>query len=180
MRLRHFKREDFPYQSAYCEENIWHLCQYAYFQHSYVVFIFSKGDSFPMMNQRAAQHSSFPVFWDYHVVLLVLTDKKQIFDFDTTLPFNTDIETYFSQSFIEERLLAEKEVPLFRLVPSEEFVKLFSSDRRHMKTPSGWLAPTPSWPTIGCLGTNLVEFIEAKDNNFGELLTYDTVLKRFS
>jgi len=180
MQFNHFKREDFAYQAAYCEENIWHLCQQNPLQNSYVVFIFSKGDAFPILNQRASQHPSLPIFWDYHVVLLVMADNNQIFDFDTTLPFNTDIETYFRQSFIDERLLSDQETPLFRLVPSGEFAKVFSSDRSHMKTPSGWLAPIPSWPCIGNSGNNLSDFIRASENQFGELLTYDSILSRFS
>jgi len=179
MPLSRFKREDFAYQAAYCEENIWHLCQHESFQDSYVVFILSKGDSFPMLNQRASQHPSFPIFWDYHVILLLIAETKQIYDFDTNLAFNTNIKTYFSHSFIEEKLLAEHEIPLFRVIPSDEYVKLFSSDRSHMKTPKGWLAPPPSWPLIGRSATNLSDFIQASDNDFGELLTYDAVLARF-
>jgi len=180
MQLNHFKREDFSYQSAYCEENIWHLCQQNQLKNSYVVFIFSKGDAFPMLNQRASQHPSLPIFWDYHVVLLVISENNQIFDFDTTLPFNTNIETYFRQSFIDESLLSENETPLFRLVPSDDFYKLFSSDRSHMKTSTGWLAPPPSWPLIGVSSSNLANFIQTNDNQFGELLTYDAVLSRFT
>mgnify|MGYP000214469078 FL=1 len=179
MRLSRFKREDFSYQAAYCEENIWHLCQQTSLQNSYVVFILSQGDAFPMLNQRASQDPSLPIFWDYHVVLLVIADTSQIYDFDTMLPFNTDIETYFSHSFVAENLLAAHEIPRFRLVPSGEYVELFSSDRSHMKTPNGWLAPPPSWPLIGRSATNLSDYIQSTDNSFGELLTYQAVLERF-
>jgi hypothetical protein len=178
--LHHFKRENFAYQAAYCEENIWHLCQQHHLQNSYVVFIFSKGDAFPMLNQRASEHPALPIFWDYHVVLLVINKNNQIFDFDTTLAFNTGIDYYFSESFVNERLLADKEIPLFRIVPSNEFVRLFSSDRSHMKTPSGLLSPAPSWSIIGNKATNLAGFIQANDNQFGELLTHDAMLSRFT
>jgi hypothetical protein len=180
MQLYRLKREDFAYQTAYCEENIWHLCQQNHLQDSYVIFIFSKGDAFPMLNQRASGHPDLPIFWDYHVVLLVLGENNQIFDFDTTLPFNSDVGSYFSKSFVDERLLSEKETPLFRLVPSNEFVTLFSSDRSHMKTPREWLSPPPSWPIIGNVGSNLAGFIQAKANQFGKLLTYDAMLSRFT
>ena len=180
MQLHHFKREDFTYQAAYCEENIWHLCQQNQFQNSYVVFIFSKGDAFPMLSQRASGHPTLPIFWDYHVVLLVTSENNQILDFDTTLAFNTDIEPYFSASFVDESLLSDKEIPLFRLVPSGEFARAFSSDRSHMKTATGWLSPPPRWPIIGNVGTNLARFIQANDNPLGELLTYDAMLSRFT
>ena len=52
MQLYRLKREDFAYQTAYCEENIWHLCQQNHFQNSYVIFIFSKGGAFPMLKQH--------------------------------------------------------------------------------------------------------------------------------
>ena len=174
------KREDYLYQAAYCEENIWHLSQQKDLQNSYVIFIVSKGDSFPMLNQRASQHPLFPIFWDYHVILLDMSENNQIFDFDTRLPFNTDIKTYFSQSFIDESLLADIEIPLFRLVPSSEYIKLFSSDRSHMKTSTGWLAPPPKWPLIGSSATNLSSFTQARANDLGELLTYEAMLERFA
>jgi hypothetical protein len=34
MQLNHFKRENFAYQTAYCEENIWHLSQQKQFLNS--------------------------------------------------------------------------------------------------------------------------------------------------
>jgi hypothetical protein len=178
--LHFYKREDFAYQPAYCEENIWHLCQQSHFQNSYVVFIFSKGEAFPMLNQSLCEHPALPIFWDYHVVLLVINKNNQIFDFDTTLAFNTDIDFYFKESFINQSILSDKETPLFRLVPADEFTSSFSSDRSHMKTLSGWLSPPPNWPIIGNKGTNLESFIQANDNQFGELLTYDALLSRFT
>jgi len=180
MQLNHFKRENFAYQTAYCEENIWHLSQQKQFLNSYILFIFSEGDAFPMMNQRASRHPALPIFWDYHVVLLVIADNNQIVDFDTTLPFMTDIDAYFTESFVNEHLLSETERPLFRLVPADEFAIVFSSDRSHMKTPSGWHALPPSWPCIGSSGSNLAKFIQASDNGFGELLTHEAVLNRFT
>ncbi|MFT7371690.1 MAG: hypothetical protein ACI9T9_000366 [Oleiphilaceae bacterium] len=180
MQLNNFKREDFAYQTAYCEENIWHLCQQNDLQNSYVVFIFSEGDEFPMLNQRASGHPALPIFWDYHVVLLLMSESNQIFDFDTRLPFHTDVASYFSESFVNENLLSDKETPLFRIVPSEEFALSFCSDRSHMKTPTGWHAPPPNWPPIGNIGTNLADYIQTNDNQFGKLLSAEAMLRRFS
>lgn len=145
-----------------------------------MVFIFSKGEAFPMLNQSLCEHPALPIFWDYHVVLLVINKNNQIFDFDTTLAFNTDIDFYFKESFINQSILSDKETPMFRLVPADEFTSSFSSDRSHMKTLSGWLSPPPNWPIIGNKGTNLESFIQANDNQFGELLTYDALLSRFT
>lgn len=179
MSLNILKREDFLYQSCYCEENIWHLCQNEQLNNSYVIFVASKGGFFPMLNQQAGNHLTIPIFWDYHVILLVLGEKNQIVDFDTTLPFCVDIDTYFSRSFIDNNLLAIEETPFFRALPSAEFIRLFSSDRSHMKTATGWSAAPPNWPLIGNMDSNLFEFIDMTNNNIGEVYNYDELLERF-
>ncbi|WP_019615368.1 hypothetical protein [Psychromonas ossibalaenae] len=180
MSLAVLKREDFLYQPCYCEENIWHLCQHKQFKNSCIIFIASKGGSFPMLNQRAMDNPSMPVYWDYHVILLVLSEKNTVLDFDTSLPFSIDVDTYFSRSFLDNKLLSIKEMPLFRVVPASEFITVFSSDRSHMKTDSGWYAPPPDWPLIRENETNLSDFIDMTNNEIGEVLTYDDVLERFS
>lgn len=180
MSLMRFNRADFAYQAAYCEENIWQLCQKSIFQNSYALFIFSRGDAFPMLNQLASQHPSLPIYWDYHVVLLHPSDNSQIFDFDTTLDFPTDIQSYIVSSFIDEHLLSEAEKPLFRLVPALEFTTIFASDRSHMRTAQGWLSPPPKWPCIGNTKHNLADFLEAAPNHLGELLSTEALLNRIT
>ncbi|MDH5388699.1 MAG: protein N-terminal glutamine amidohydrolase [Gammaproteobacteria bacterium] len=180
MHLRKLKREDFLYQPYYCEENIWHLCQHEQFKNSHVIVIASKGDSFPMLNQRDMENHLTPVLWDYHVILLAEEDTKQILDFDTSLPFNNDIETYFSNSFIDNDLLNADEKPLLRVMPASEYVMSFSSDRRHMKTESGWIAPPPVWPLIGNSVHNLPDFLDMSNNDIGDVLTIDEMLERFT
>ena len=180
MSLSALKREDFLYQAYYCEENIWHLCRSEPFKNSSVVFIASTGDAFPMLKQRAMPDSSRPVYWDYHVVLLVNADTSLIIDFDTTLPFVSEINAYFTQSFIDTTKLADNQKPLFRVVPACDFVDLFSSDRSHMKTADGWLAPPPNWPLIENGVSNLSIFIDMKNTGIGEVLDYETMLARFT
>lgn len=179
MSLSTLKREDFLYQPCYCEENIWHLCQNEQFKNSYVIFVASKGALFPMLNQRAASYSAMPIFWDYHVILLVPGDKNQILDFDTSLPFCIGFDTYLSQSFIDNDLLTMEETPFFRVLPSAEFIRLFSSDRSHMKTATGWRAKPPNWPPIGNIESNLSKFIDMTNSSIGEIHSYDALLKRF-
>jgi len=180
MSLTDLKREDFHYQPFYCEENIWHICRNEPFDHGYVIFIASTGDSFPMLNQRVMDHPSIPVSWDYHAVLLVHSEDNLIIDFDTALPFCCDIRRYFSHSFLDNRLLKEHEQPLFRIVPASEYVTVFSSDRVHMKTKTGWLAPPPDWPTIGEPPSNLSDFIDMGNKAIGDVLTLEEVLARFA
>ena len=177
--LSALRREDYLYQAYYCEENIWHLCQCDIFENSSVVFIASSGDDFPMLKQRAMATSSKPVYWDYHVVLLVDAKTSLIVDFDTSLPFINEIGAYFSLSFLDNTKLADNQKPLFRVVPACDFVELFSSDRRHMKTADGWLAPPPSWPLIENGASNLSDFIDMNNTGIGEVLDYETMLARF-
>lgn len=180
MALSELIREDFLYQPYYCEENIWQLCQHELFKDSYVVFIASKGDAFPMLNQRAMISPVTPVYWDYHVVLLVPGETNQLLDFDTRLAFNNEAGEYFRNSFIDNELLNADEKPWFRVVPASEFIQLFSSDRRHMKTEFGWLAPPPAWPLIGNATHNLSSFTDMTNGAIGEVLAYDAVLARFA
>lgn len=179
MSLKELKREDFLYQSYYCEENIWQLCQDEQFKSGHVIFIASKGEVFPMLNQRETAHPLKPVFWDYHVVLLVPDEKNQILDFDTTLTFSSEVETYFSHSFIDNNLLAAGERPWFRVLSIGEYKAKFSSDRSHMKTASGWQAPPPPWPLIGNGAHNLPSFTDMNNSTMGEVLSFDAMLARF-
>lgn len=172
------KREDFLYQPYYCEENIWQLCRHEQFKNSHIVFIASKGEVFPMLNQRVAAHPLKTVFWDYHVVLLARDEKNQILDFDTCLPFCTDVADYFSYSFMNNALLSADEQPWFRLVPAGEYTAMFSSDRSHMKTASGWQAPPPPWPLIGNGEHNLPSFTDMNNSTIGEVLSFDVMLER--
>ena len=180
MSLIELKREDFLYQPYYCEENIWHLCQHAPFKNSYVVFIASKGGSFPMLNQRVMQNHLTPVYWDYHVILLVPAESNQILDFDTSLAFSNDVGSYFRNSFIDNDLLSADETPWFRVVVASEYIRLFCPDRRHMKTESGWQAPPPEWPLIGKSVHNLPSFTDMNNDEIGEVLGYDEMLARFT
>jgi len=174
------KREAFLYQPSYCEDNIWHLCQHEQLKNSHVIFIASKDDSFPMLCQRITDEPHTPIFWDYHVILLVQGETNQILDFDTSLPFNNDVASYFADSFIDNNLLTADLIPLFRVVAASDYVRMFSSDRSHMQSESGWLAPPPDWTPIVKSENNLSEFIDMNNEKLGEVLPYDEILKGFA
>ena len=174
------KRDDFLYQPYYCEENIWHLCQHAQFKDGYIIFVASTGDSFPMLNQRVMSDPSIPILWDYHVILLLRAETNQILDFDTILPFGVTVDTYLKHSFLDNRLLAPAETPLFRVLPASEYIASFSSDRSHMKVEEDWIAPPPDWPCIGRSDSNLHRYIDMINSDVGEVLGYDALLQRFS
>lgn len=133
-----------------------------------------------MLNQRAAKAPYFPIIWDYHVVLLVEAKINYIFDFDTTLSFCNDVNNYLSRSFLDETLLAEDILPLFKVIPSGVYKTHFSSDRSHMKAGKGWYAPPPDWSPIGGKASNLSDFTDMNNYQFGDVLTYDALKDRFS
>lgn len=164
------------YQSCYCEENIWHLCQHPSCTDSTVVFIASLGDMFPMLCQKAMQDPATPILWDYHVILLLDGQPAQVLDFDTTLPFCSELATYLRQSFLPEDSVAPEYRPHFRLIPAQEYIRKFRSDRSHMRTEDGWSAPPPDWPLIGNGGSNLARFTDMQDRSFGKVLSYQQLL----
>lgn len=161
------------YQPFYCEENIWHLCQHPDYLDGDVVFIAGYGSYFPMLCQQGCENQGSLVFWDYHVVLL--KDGK-IFDFNTTLPFSSLVESYFAQSFINESRLRPLQVAMFRVMPANEFVAAFQSDRSHMKTTDGWSAEPPEWPLISESSSNLDRFADMEDLEFGRVLSASELL----
>lgn len=174
------KAENHLYQACYCEENIWHLCQHQAFSNSYVVFIASLGDYFPMLYQAKTGPASEPVYWDYHVVLLLNGPTNTVFDFDTQLGFGTDMEAYFKASFIPEEYLTKATRALFKLVPAKTYIESFCSDRSHMQTQSGWSAPPPQWPAIGSGANNLAQFRNMQNDDLSEVFTFDAMLQRFA
>lgn len=138
-----------------------------------MVFIASRGDYFPMLHQQGGASPNHLVLWDYHVILCL---NGQILDFNSTLHFCSPLPTYFEHSFIDESLLDPLEIPLFRVLPADEYVRTFRSDRSHMKTETGWQAPPPDWPLICESGSNLQRFTNMTDLEFGEVLSADEVL----
>lgn len=172
------QRASYLYHSRYCEENIWHLCQCPEFARSQVIVIAAQADCFPMLCQRAASSAQEPLLWDYHVVLLWQNaERNYLIDFDTCLAFCTPLEDYMQQSFLAEHLLYPEYVPLFRVLSAQDYVKYLKSDRRHMQTPQGWLAPPPPWPCISENESNLHQFTHMLDHTYGKVLDMNTLLK---
>ncbi|CAG8523213.1 8619_t:CDS:2, partial [Scutellospora calospora] len=115
---------------------------------------------------------------DYHVILLLKeddenTNKKRswIYDLDTTLSFPCDFETFAKES------LPFVDLPEYhRIVPSETFLKVFSSDRSHMAKTTGVVISPPNYPPISTLESkmNLPSFVSMTENldsvDFGKVL----------
>ena len=175
------QRRNYAYHSRYCEENIWWLCQQPEFAVSDVIVIAAaQAECFPILCQRAADAPDQPLLWDYHVVLLwPNSEQTYLIDFDTTLPFCTPVADYFQQSFLDEEALYPEFVPLFRVLPAQEYLCNLRSDRSHMKTKTGWQAPPPSWPAISADENNLHQFTDMSDREYGKIFTATELLKTY-
>ncbi|CAO1371188.1 unnamed protein product [Diamesa serratosioi] len=152
-----FKLPDCSYVSCYCEENVWKLCEQVKKQHpnelskSYAVFVSNERRTVPLWRQKAGRGEDKLVVWDYHVFFMHNPSPNRclVFDLDTTLPFPTYFHKYVTETFRTDYAVSEEHHRFFRVIPAEEFLAQFSSDRRHMRRPDGtWIKPPPTYEPI--------------------------------
>ena len=169
------------YTAAYCEENIWHLASDDRFSglDAKIVLVTGPGSHRKLWYQRCSEHVALPVHWDYHVILLVRNDVWQVWDLDTILEFPVNASTYFRQTFRGPDESFENTNVIFRSINSTEYIANFSSDRSHMKLPSGdWAAPPPSWPPIvKNERSNLMAWLDSESDGPGERLTLEQIIE---
>lgn len=82
------------------------------------------------------------LFQDYHVFFMHNPSPNRclVFDLDTTLPFPTYFHKYVTETFRSDYAVSEDHHRFFRVIPADEYLTTFSSDRRHMKRPDGsWI-----------------------------------------
>lgn len=186
------------YQAFYCEENIVRLLLARAERPEepwWALFIANAAGACPMWSQRAAQPPGAAVVWDYHVVAAQgPVPGAQIWDLDSTLGCPVPFERWFAATFPPLASLLHGLPPMpdyptrlhprFRLVPREELLSTFGSDRGHMRevTTGAWLQPPPPWePLLLNSGqeTNLVRFLDMSDVGFvGEVLDAREVVAR--
>ena len=142
--------------SHYCEENVALLCKHvltseASQQQWYAVLISNEAKSVPIWHQSQAlaqgqDPETQPVVWDYHVVLLQRSrNAAWIYDYDTLLGWPCPAKAYAVQSFRPELRLRDRFAQRFRVMPAEEYVGHFASDRSHMLNAEGaYHKPPPS------------------------------------
>jgi hypothetical protein len=174
---------EFRYTPFYCEENIWHLAQEKCLQgrEAFVVIISGEGDYRRLWFQSLGEGRELPVFWDYHVLLLVYNDGWRVWDLDTTLGLPASAETYFQKTFLSAGIDLENCDVILRLIASESYVQSFSSDRSHMKSPTGkWLAPPPEWPAITKGDkSNLLDWLDIGRDDPGQVHTLAEFMSNF-
>lgn len=176
------ERGSFLWVPFYCEENVYHLMSNPEVagRPRQVVFISNEERSCAVWHQRAAARPSWPILWDYHVVLLCAA-PWEVWDLDTTLGMPVPATQYLRLSF--RRGIPEDLQPRFRLVDAGEMASSFSSDRSHMRTPGGrWKKPPPPWPPIAPPGVapNLMRFVDMTTPFLGEVLDLDALLSRIA
>ncbi len=174
---------DFRYTPFYCEENIWHLAQEKCFLglDTFVAIVSGKGSYRRLWFQNQAADQESPVFWDYHVLLLVFDNGWHVWDLDTTLGLPVTAETYFQKTFLNSGIDLENCDVILRLIASESYVRSFSSDRSHMLSPTGeWLAPPPAWPAITKGNkSNLLDWLDIGRDDPGQVQTLSEFMSDF-
>ncbi|XP_055312348.1 protein N-terminal glutamine amidohydrolase isoform X2 [Sitodiplosis mosellana] len=145
------------------EENVWKLCEQvkktrpAELSKCYAVFVSNEGRTVPLWRQKAGRGDDKVVIWDYHVFFMhnPTPTRCLIFDLDTTLPFPTYFHKYVTETFRSDLALRPEHHRFFRVIPAEQYLAEFSSDRRHMRRPDGtWIKPPPPYPPIQSSATN--------------------------
>ena len=176
-------RRDFRYTPFYCEENIWHLAQEECFRgrEAFVSIISGKGIYRRLWFQSQAEDHESPIYWDYHVVLLVYDGGWRAWDLDTTLGLPVPAHIYFQKTFLNSGINLENCDVILRLIDSGNYVRSFSSDHSHMRSPTGdWLAPPPEWPRILQGGkSNLLEWLDVDRDHPGQVKTLAEFMSNF-
>uniref|UniRef100_M3XPY9 Protein N-terminal glutamine amidohydrolase n=1 Tax=Mustela putorius furo TaxID=9669 RepID=M3XPY9_MUSPF len=161
-------RDACVYNSCYCEENIWKLCEYIKnhdqypLEECYAVFISNERKMIPIWKQQARPGDG-PVIW-YYFFLLVRYHVKSIgFSFTfQAIPLVNTLEDILAQLFKFCIHMHACVLWKFRVIRADSYLKNFASDRSHMKDSSGnWREPPPSYPCIetGDSKMNLNDFI---------------------
>ncbi len=124
------RREDAPYCSNFCEENVMELAKILLSAikserdegqdgvpvsskvHLFCIFISNDDKHTIMWKQRLGQRENDGLIgWDYHVILCVRSENgenDEIIDYDTTLPYHCQLKRYINESFRPDYPLVEK------------------------------------------------------------------------
>jgi hypothetical protein len=178
------KLDSYLYTANFCEENIWQLCQHpslAAFTKT-VLFISNEQRNCPLWHQKSSLGDD-PVWWDYHVTLIVSSAEASfIFDFDTNLNLPSPLIEYLQHTFRPDLAVSKEDRPLFKTIPSLEFIQKFDSDRIHMLNDAGeWKSTPPNWPMIKSTeGLTLSKLLDFSVTSEQRMYSLDEVRGMFS
>ncbi|CAF1166362.1 unnamed protein product [Adineta ricciae] len=184
------ERDRCVYTACYCEENIWKLCE-SWKQNDanhlttlYAVFISNQQRQIPVWEQKSSSRDDHLVIWDYHVILVDKSPSStMIYDLDTTLPFPVSVNDYLQLAIRDESDLLRKYHREFRVIPAQQYLDTFASDRSHMlkKDQVTYNAPPPTYPPISNERStnNINDFIDMKSTNVPGTVMNLTDFRRF-
>eukprot|EP00934_Nitzschia_sp_Nitz4_P000229 Nitzschia sp. Nitz4//scaffold213_size37731//16759//17482//NITZ4_007720-RA/size37731-augustus-gene-0.52-mRNA-1//-1//CDS//3329542065//229//frame0 len=181
--------------ACYCEENVWRLT-YRHLSkdtrddphtHYYVAFVTNPNQCVPMFQQVASSDPDHPCYWDYHVILFQKTLTGTIvLDMDSRLPYACSLKEYVEGTFPSCDQWRSRFLPYFRVVPAQEYLKNFSSDRRHMynQETKEWSATPPDYACItnhNHRQHNLSQYLDLKaaDDWLGHVLSLEELQRYF-
>jgi len=186
--------QEYVHAPCYCEENVYLLLRTLRVGESHedptgrglgtepgdyrVLFVTNEQGGCAFLEQRAVP-LGMPILWDYHVILLSgWGETALIRDLDTRLDFPCVVSEYLDRTF--PRDMDAEFQPLFRLIPGDSYLDLFSSDRRHMRRLDGsWLKGPPPWQPLHGPGTDdpheLARILDLGDPRWGPLVDLPTL-----
>ena len=172
--------KDARYHPFYCEENAWWLCQRPELGDGPrdVVFITNAAKQCLLREQRNAPVGEH-VIWDYHVIVVV---GDAVWDLDTRMDVPVEVTAYLDATFPELPPEMSHMAPRFRVVAADELVRIFHTDRTHMRDAhGGWLQPPPSWEPPTTEGPpNQTRFTDLSDDIAGDVLDLPALRARYS
>lgn len=162
------------YAPFWCEENVARLLGRPELagRRAWALLVSNPSRTVALLRQRAGNGPRGLVIWDYHVVACVAVAgaRPLVLDLDSSLGYPLPAREWAEATIPKDR--PESQAALFRLVPAELYLRVFSSDRSHMRRADGsWQAPPPPWPAFGAGGPNtLMELIDMARPRPGEVL----------
>jgi hypothetical protein len=161
-RISNIPNQPILHQPFWCEENIWHLAQHTATTavDSLVLVLTGAQAQVACWNQKAGDDSD-AILWDYHVVLATYSGGWQIRDLDSRLGYPVTAAEWLRGTFPCPDLVSQPYQPRCALIPAEDFVREFGSNRAHMLNIDGsWQQRPPPWPMIAGRGLGLIDVIQ--------------------
>ena len=90
--------------------------------------------------------------------------------------------TYFRKTFRGPDESFDNTNVFFKTIDGNEYIENFSSDRSHMRLPSGdWIAPPPSWsPIVKNEISNLMGWLDIESDGPGKVLSLAQIIEFYS